>query len=65
MNLNVPDVKAGFRKGRDQITNICWMGRKQGNSRKTSSCVSLTMLKRLIIWITTNWKIFKEMGVPD
>jgi len=26
---------------------------------------SLTMLKPLIVWITTNWKIFKEMGIPD
>ena len=37
----------------------------QGNSRKTSSCVSLTMLKHLTMCITTNWKILKEMGIPD
>ena len=36
--------------------------RKQGNSRKTYS-VSLTMLKPFSVWITTNWKIHKEMGV--
>ena len=39
--------------------------RKQGNSRKTSTPASLTMLKLLTVWITTNWKILKEMGVPD
>ena len=38
---------------------------KQGNSRKTSTTDSLTMLKPLTVWITTNWKIIKEMGIPD
>ena len=33
--------------------------RKQGNSRKTSTSVSLTLLKPLTVWITTNWKILK------
>ena len=37
--------------------------KKQKNSRKTSA--SLTMLKPLTAWITTNWKILKEMGIPD
>ena len=37
--------------------------RKQGNFRKIS--VSLTTLKPLTVWITTNWKILKEMGTPD
>ena len=39
--------------------------RKQRNSRKTSASASLTMLKPLTLWITTNWKIRKEMGIPD
>ena len=38
---------------------------KQGNSRKTSTSASLTTLKALTVWITTNWKILKEMGIPD
>ena len=37
--------------------------KKQENSRKTSA--SLTMLKPLTVWITTNWEILKEMGIPD
>ena len=37
--------------------------KKQKNSRKTSA--SLTMLKPFTVWITTNWKILKEMGIPD
>ena len=39
--------------------------RKQGNSRKTSTSASLTTLMPLTVWITTNWKILKEMGIPD
>ena len=35
------------------------------NSRKTSTFASLTKLKPLTVWITTNWKILKEMGIPD
>ena len=38
---------------------------KQGNSRKTSTSLSLTTLKSLTVWIITNWKILKEIGVPD
>ena len=39
--------------------------RKQGNSRKTSTPASLTTLMPLTVWITTNWKLLKEMGIPD
>ena len=39
--------------------------KKQESSRKTSTSASLTMLKPLTVWITTNWNILKEMGVPD
>ena len=46
-NQELPDVQAGYRKGRgttDQIANICWIIKKQENSRKTSTYASLTML---------------------
>ena len=68
VNQELPDVQAGFRKGRgtrDQIVNICWVIKKQESSRKTSISASLTMLKPLTVWITTNWKIVKEMQIPD
>ena len=39
--------------------------RKQGNSKNASISASLTMLKPLTVWITTNWKILHEMGKPD
>ena len=38
---------------------------KQENSRKTSTFAFLIMLKLLTAWITRNWKILTEMGIPD
>ena len=68
MNQKLPDVQAGFRKGRgtrDQIANIHWITEKAKEFRKTSISALLTMPKSLTEWITTNWKILKEMGIPD
>ena len=39
--------------------------KKQENSRKTSISAILTLPKPLTVWITINWKILKEMGIPD
>ena len=39
--------------------------RKQENSRKASTSASLTRLKPLTVWITTNSGKFREMGIPD
>ena len=39
--------------------------KKQEHSRKTSTSASLTMPKPLTVWITINWKILQEMGIPD
>ena len=64
MNCELPDVQAGFRKGRgtrDQIANIHWIITKQQSSRKTSTSAFLTTLKPLTVWITTNYgKFFKR-----
>ena len=38
---------------------------KQESSRKTSISALLTMSKPLTVWLTTNWKIFQEIGIPD
>ena len=38
--------------------------KRQESSRKTSISALLTMLKPLAVWITINWKILKEMGIP-
>ena len=39
--------------------------KKQESSRKTSMSALLTMPKPLTMWVTINWKILKEMGIPD
>ena len=58
VNHELPDVQAGFRKGRgtrDQIANICWIIEKAGEfQKKTSIAVLLTMPKPLTVWITIN-----------
>ena len=67
VDCELPDVQAGFRKGkgtRDQISNICWIIEKARNARKISISDLLTMPKPLTVWITTNWKNLQEMGIP-
>ena len=64
MNRELPDVQAGFMKGRvirDQTANICWIIKKQESSRTTSTFALLTTPNPLTVWITTNWKILIEM----
>ena len=69
VNRELPDVQAGFRKGRgprDQIANICWIIQKSKRvPEQHLLLLLLTMPKLLTVWITTNWKILKEMGIPD
>ena len=67
VNCEIIDVQAGFRKvrgTRNQIANICWIIEK-AREFQTSTSASLTMLKPLTVWITTNWKILQEMGISD
>ena len=57
-----------FKKGkgtRDQTANIGWMIKKAREFQKNIYSASLTMLKTLTVWITTNWKILQEMGISD
>ena len=61
MNHELPDVQAGFRKGRrtrGQIANIHWIIKKQESSRKTSISALLTKPKPLTVWITINYGKF-------
>ena len=61
MNSELPDVQAGFRKGRGtryQIANIHWIIKKQESSRKTSTSALLTRPKPLTVWITINCRKF-------
>ena len=71
MNWELPNVQTRFRKGRGtggQIANIHWILEKTRGlppPKKKSTSASLITLKPLIVWITTNWKILKELGTLD
>ena len=57
VNRELPDVQAGFRKGRgtrDPIANICWIMEKARSSRETSISALLTVPKPLTVWTTRN-----------
>ena len=55
-NAEEPEIKLPTSAG-------SW--KRQESSRKTSISALLTMPKPLIVWIEINWKILKEMGIPD
>ena len=62
VNQELPDVQAGFRKGRgtrDQIANIRWINEKARDFQKKSISALLTMPKPLTVWMDHNklWKI--------
>ena len=48
-----------------KLPTFAGSSKKQESSRKTSISALLTMPKPLTVWITINWKILKEMGIPD
>ena len=61
MNQELPDVQVGFRKSRgtrDQIANICWITDKAREFQKY-------IYFCFIVLITTKWRIFQEMAIPD
>ena len=56
-NRELPDVQAGFRKGRgarDQIANICWITEKVRKFQKTYTSALLITPKPLTMWTTAN-----------
>ena len=68
MNRELPDVQDGFRKGRGtrgQIATMHWVIKKARQFQKIPTSALLTMPKPLTVWIATNWKILKEMGISD
>ena len=63
VNRELPDVQAGFRKGRGtrgQIANITWIIEKARELQKNTSSALLTQPKPLTVWLTTNWRILQE-----
>ena len=69
MNHELPDVQAGFRKGRgprDQIANICWITEKVRQFQKNIYfCFSDYAKAFDCVDHNKPWKILKEMGIPD
>ena len=69
MNRELPDVQAGFRKGRgtrDRIANICWIIKKAREFQKNIYFCFIDYAKAFD-YVDHNklWKILKEMGIPD
>ena len=69
MNQEVPDVQAGFRKGRgtrDQIANIHWIIKKAREFQKIIYFCFIDYVKAFdCVDHNKPWKILKEMGIPD
>ena len=68
VNCELPDVQAGFRKGkgsRDQIANIRWIIEKAREFQKNIYCI--IDYAKAFDFMDHNklWKILKEMGIPD
>ena len=69
MNHELPDVQAGFRKGRgtrDQIANICWITEKAREFQKNIYFCFIDYAKAFdCVDLNKLWKILQEMGIPD
>ena len=61
VNCGLPDVQAGFRKGRgtrDQVAKIRWIIKKQEFQKNIYFCFDCVDNNKL-------WEILQEMGIPD
>ena len=69
VNHELPDVQAGFRKGRgtrDQIANICWIVENAREFQKNIYFCLIDYAKAFdCVDHSKLWKILKEMGIPD
>ena len=69
MNCELPDVQAGFRKGRgtrDQIANIHWVIKKAREFQKNTYFCFIDYAKAFdCVDHNKPWNILKEMGIPD
>ena len=69
VNRELPDVQAGFRKGRetrDQIANICWIIKKATKFQKNTYFCFIDYAKAFdSVDHNKLWKILREMGIPD
>ena len=69
MNHELPDIQAGFGKGRgtrDQIANIHWIMEKARGFQKNIYFCFIAYVKAFdCVDHKKLWKILKEMGIPD
>ena len=69
MNWELPDVQAGFRKGRgtrDQIADICWVIEKAREFQKNINFCFIDYAKAFdFVHHNKLWKILKDMALPD
>ena len=69
VNRELPDVQAGFRKGRgtrDRIANICWIIKKARNFQRNTYFCFIDYTKDFdYMGHNKLWKILKEMEIPD
>ena len=68
MNHELPDVQAGFRKGRgtrDQIANTHWIIKRASEFKKKYLLLLYWLYQSLCVDHNKLWKILKEMGIPD
>ena len=69
MNHELPDVQAGFRKGRgtrDQMANICWIMEKAREFQKNKYFSFIDYAKAFdCVDHNKLWKLLKEMGISD
>ena len=66
MNHELPDVQAGFRKGRDQIATFIGSSKKQQSSKKKNIYFCFIDYAKAFYCVDHNklWKILQEMGIP-
>ena len=63
VNWELPDILAGFRKGRgsrQQIANVAWITEKARKSPPPQICFCFIDYEKAFVWITTNWKILRD-----
>ena len=69
VNRELPDIQAGFRKGRgirDQIANICWIMEKAREFQKNIYFCFIDYAKNFdCVDHKKLWEILKELGIPD
>ena len=64
VNHELPDVQAGFKKGRGQIANICWIIEKAREFQKNICFIDYAKAFECM-YHNKLWKILQEIGIPD